>query len=385
MSLDREVIAASKAWPIVEAQRLLERVDASGRRPRASCCSRPATGRRACRISAPSPRCSAPRWCARRSRACRDLPTELYAFSDDMDGLRKVPDNVPNQAMVAEHLGRPLTAIPDPFGTHESYGAHMNARLQAFLDAVRLRLHLQERQRGVSQGHVQRGAPQGAGAARCRSARSCCRRWGRSGAPPTARSCRSRPRPAACCRCRSRNAGPLQGTVVFRDEDGTLTEVPVTDGHCKMQWKCDWALRWAALDVDYEMSGKDLIDSVKLSTQDLPPARRRAAREPHLRAVPGRAGPEDQQVQGQRADHRGMAALRHAREPAALPLPRAAEGQAPALRRDPAQRRRLRGLPRGLPAASCRPSRSATRSGTSTTAGRRWTTGCRPASPSACS
>ena len=60
---------------------------------------------------------------------------------------------------------------------------------------------------------------------------------------------------------------PEQGTVVFRDEDGTLTEVPVTDGHCKMQWKCDWALRWAALDVDYEMSGKDLIDSVKLSTQ----------------------------------------------------------------------------------------------------------------------
>ena len=54
---------------------------------------------------------------------------------------------------------------------------------------------------------------------------------------------------------------------MFRDEDGTLTEVPVTDGHCKMQWKCDWALRWAALDVDYEMSGKDLIDSVKLSTQ----------------------------------------------------------------------------------------------------------------------
>ena len=60
---------------------------------------------------------------------------------------------------------------------------------------------------------------------------------------------------------------PAAGTVVFRDEDGSLTEVPVTDGHCKMQWKCDWALRWAALDVDYEMSGKDLIDSVKLSTQ----------------------------------------------------------------------------------------------------------------------
>src|SRR5690606_4488385 len=61
-----------------------------------------------------------------------DLPTKLFAVSDDMDGLRKVPDNIPNPDMVREHLGKPLTAIPDPFGTHESYGAHMNARLCGF-------------------------------------------------------------------------------------------------------------------------------------------------------------------------------------------------------------------------------------------------------------
>src|ERR671929_2398930 len=64
-----------------------------------------------------------------------DAPTRLVCFSDDMDGLRKVPDNIPNKAMVAEHLGKPLTAIPDPFGEHESFGAHNNARLRAFLDA----------------------------------------------------------------------------------------------------------------------------------------------------------------------------------------------------------------------------------------------------------
>ena len=63
-----------------------------------------------------------------------DTPTRLFAFSDDMDGLRKVPDNIPEQEMVSEHLGKPLTAIPDPFGTHESFGHHNNARLQAFLD-----------------------------------------------------------------------------------------------------------------------------------------------------------------------------------------------------------------------------------------------------------
>ncbi|MGY9015527.1 MAG: lysine--tRNA ligase, partial [Rhodospirillales bacterium] len=63
-----------------------------------------------------------------------DIPTKLFAFSDDMDGLRKVPDNVPNQELLSEHLEKPLTQVPDPFGTHESFGHHNNARLQAFLD-----------------------------------------------------------------------------------------------------------------------------------------------------------------------------------------------------------------------------------------------------------
>src|SRR6185369_15236132 len=64
-----------------------------------------------------------------------DIPTKLFAFSDDMDGLRKVPDNVPNQEMLKQHLGKPLTQVPDPFGTHSSFGAHNNARLRAFLDS----------------------------------------------------------------------------------------------------------------------------------------------------------------------------------------------------------------------------------------------------------
>ena len=68
-------------------------------------------------------------------RHLSDLPTKLYAFSDDMDGLRRVPDNVPNKEMLAQHLGKPLTEVPDPFGTHDSFGRHNNARLRAFLDA----------------------------------------------------------------------------------------------------------------------------------------------------------------------------------------------------------------------------------------------------------
>ena len=73
-------------------------------------------------------------WVRRAFQLMSDVPTSLVAFSDDMDGLRKVPDNVPNQEMLRGHLGRSLTAIPDPFGTHDSFGAHNNARLRSFLD-----------------------------------------------------------------------------------------------------------------------------------------------------------------------------------------------------------------------------------------------------------
>ena len=76
-----------------------------------------------------------------------DAPTRLFAFSDDMDGLRKVPDNIPNRDEMAEHLGKPLTAVPDPFGTHESFGHHNNARLKAFLDAFGFDYEFPERHR----------------------------------------------------------------------------------------------------------------------------------------------------------------------------------------------------------------------------------------------
>ncbi len=265
MSDDREIIAASKAWPIIEARRVLDRV---AKRPPAKGFVLFETGYGPSGLPHIGTFAEVFRTTLVRQAFARlsDLPTRLYAFSDDMDGLRKVPDNVPNQAMVAEYLGRPLTAIPDPFGTHESYGAHMNARLQAFLDAFgfaysfksgtdayrsgafndALRLVLERHDR-IREVVLPTLGPE--------------RRATYSPILPISpRTGRVLQVPIEECRIDS-------GTVVFRDEDGSLTEVPVTDGHCKMQWKCDWALRWAALDVDYEMSGKDLIDSVKLSSQ----------------------------------------------------------------------------------------------------------------------
>jgi len=193
-----------------------------------------------------------------------DIPTKLFAFSDDMDGLRKVPDNIPNQEMVSQHLGKPLTSIPDPFGTHESFGHHNNARLQSFLDDFgfdyefksatscyrdgvfdTVLLKVLERYEAVTDVILPTLGPER-----------------RATYSPFLPVCAKTGRVLQAIVI-ERNVEA--GTIVYEDEDGTKIEVPVTGGHCKLQWKADWAMRWTALGVDYEMSGKDLIDSVRLS------------------------------------------------------------------------------------------------------------------------
>jgi lysyl-tRNA synthetase class 1 len=195
-----------------------------------------------------------------------DLPTKLFAFSDDMDGLRKVPDNIPNPAMVAEHLQRPLTAIPDPFGTAESYGAHMNQRLRAFLDGLgfeytfvsatecyrsgrfnEMLLRLLERHEAVRQVVLPSLGPER-----------------RETYSPILPIC---PETGRVLQVPLIATDPGAGTITYRNEAGQVVEQPVVDGQAKLQWRADWAMRWAALGVDYEMYGKDLIDSVRISSQ----------------------------------------------------------------------------------------------------------------------
>ena len=125
-----------------------------------------------------------------------------------------------------------------------------------------------------------------------------------------------------------------RGTIVF-EEDGKKEELPVTGGHVKLQWKADWAMRWLALGVDYEMAGKDLISSVDLSSKIVRAIGGHAAGRLQLRTVPGRSGPEDLQVQGQRLVGRRMADLRHRGKPGAVHVPEAARRQAALFRRHP--------------------------------------------------
>ncbi len=124
-----------KAWPFEEATKVARRLEASGRRQAMFETGYGPSGLPHIGTFGEVARTS---WVRHAFTVMTGLPSKLLAFSDDMDGLRKVPDNVPNKDMLQRHLGQPLTRIPDPFGTHPSFGAHNNARLRAFLGPVRL-------------------------------------------------------------------------------------------------------------------------------------------------------------------------------------------------------------------------------------------------------
>ncbi|CEG09562.1 Lysine--tRNA ligase [Afipia felis] len=195
------------------------------------------------------------------------VKTKLLAFSDDMDGLRKVPDNVPNKEMLEEDLGKPLTKVRDPFGTHDSFGAHNNARLRAFLDTFGFDYEFASSTEYYTSGRFD--------ATLLKVLENIdkvmaimlpsLREERAASYSPFLPIC---PRTGVVLQVPIVEHDKKAGTVSYDDpETKERVTVPVTGGHCKLQWKPDWAMRWVALGVDYEMAGKDLIDSVKLSGQ----------------------------------------------------------------------------------------------------------------------
>ncbi len=196
-----------------------------------------------------------------------DIPTRLFAFSDDMDGLRKVPDNLPNPEMIRENLGKPLTAIPDPFETHESFGHHMNARLRAFLDQFGFDYEFKSATELYHNGSFDP------------TLRLMLEHYDAIMAIilPTLGDERQQtyspflpvcPRTGMVLQVPILERDTASGTILYQDpETEEKIETPVTGGRCKMQWKADWAMRWVALGVDYEMYGKDLTPSVVLSSK----------------------------------------------------------------------------------------------------------------------
>jgi lysyl-tRNA synthetase class 1 len=193
------------------------------------------------------------------------VKTRLIAFSDDMDGLRKVPDNVPNKDLLAKHLGKPLTKVPDPFGTHPSFGEHNNARLRAFLDQFGFDYEFLSSTDCYNSGRFDTTLLKVL--AHYEAVMEIML--------PSLREERAQtyspflpisPRTGIVLQVPVVGHDAKAGTITYEDPDsGERVTTPVTGGKAKLQWKPDWAMRWVALGVDYEMAGKDLIDSVKLS------------------------------------------------------------------------------------------------------------------------
>ena len=194
------------------------------------------------------------------------IPTRLLVVSDDMDGFRKIPDNVPNRAMLEEDRDKPVTSVRDPFGEHSSFGDHNNARLRAFLDGFGFDYEF------VSATQCYRSGRFDAVLLRVLERFDAVQAIMLPTLGEERRATYSPFLPISPKSGRVLQAPTLErhidrGTIVFADEDETLTEVPVTGGAVKLQWRPDWAARWTALEVDYEMSGKDLIDSVRVSNR----------------------------------------------------------------------------------------------------------------------
>ena len=194
-----------------------------------------------------------------------DLPTEIITFSDDMDGLRKIPDNVPNQKLLEKNLHKPLTKVPDPFDKFESFGEHNNEMLKDFLDSFNFNYTFKSSTSLYKSGFFNP------------TLKLILENYGEimNIILPTLGKERQKTYSPFLPICP--DSGHVleipvleidkENSKIIFDNKGKKFEVSILDGNCKLQWKVDWAMRWYALDVDFEMYGKDLIESAILSTK----------------------------------------------------------------------------------------------------------------------
>ena len=194
-----------------------------------------------------------------------DLPTEIITFSDDMDGLRKVPENVPNQKLLNDNLHKPLTQVPDPFEKFNSFGEHNNEMLKNFLDSFKFKYNFQSSTALYNSGFfnptlkiildnyegIMNIIIPTLGKER---QQTYC---------PFLPIC---PDTGHVLEIPLLEIDKEKSRIIF-DNKGKKLEASILDGNCKLQWKVDWAMRWYALDIDFEMYGKDLIESAILSTK----------------------------------------------------------------------------------------------------------------------
>ncbi len=192
----------------------------------------------------------------RAFEAISDIPTRLICFSDDMDGMRKVPENVPNFEALKEHLQRPLTAVPDPFGEYDSFGDHNNAMLRRFLDTFGFEYEFYSATEFYKSGQFDAVLKRAVEkydevmAVMLKSLRD-------ERASTYSIFLPIHPETGRVLYVPMKSVDKDDYTITFDDEEGREWTLPVTGGNVKLQWKPDFGARWAALDVDFEMYGKD--------------------------------------------------------------------------------------------------------------------------------
>ena len=193
------------------------------------------------------------------------IPKEIITFSDDMDGLRKIPDNIPNQEILKQNLHKPLTSVPDPFKKYTSFGEHNNEMLKKFLNNFNFNYIFKSSTELYKSGFFNE------------TLKLVLKNYKEimNIIIPTLGKGRQRTYSPFLPIC------PTTGTVleipvleineknsnIIFDNEGQKLEKSILDGECKLQWKVDWAMRWTALDVDYEMCGKDLVESVDMASK----------------------------------------------------------------------------------------------------------------------
>ena len=194
-----------------------------------------------------------------------DIPTEIITFSDDMDGLRKIPDNIPNKEILEKNLHKPLTSVPDPFKKYSSFGEHNNEMLKKFLDEFKFDYIFKSSTELYKKGlfnsalllvlekyeQITEIILPTLGKERKKTY------------SPFLPIC---PETKQVLEAQVIEIKKKEGKIVYQNGDKKI-ETEVTNGKCKLQWKVDWAMRWYSFDVDYEMYGKDLIESAVLSSK----------------------------------------------------------------------------------------------------------------------
>ena len=194
-----------------------------------------------------------------------DIPTEIITFSDDMDGLRKVPDNIPNKEILEKNLHKPLTSVPDPFKKFKSFGEHNNEMLKTFLDKFKFNYIFKSSTDTYKNGlfndalllvlekydQIKEIILPTLGKERQKTYSPflpVCPETGKVLEVPVI------------------EIKKKEGKIIYLNSNKKI-ETEITNGKCKLQWKVDWAMRWYTFDVDYEMYGKDLIESAVLSSK----------------------------------------------------------------------------------------------------------------------